>query len=154
MSGQIAYALHVLLAFAAVGFLIVPGIYLETVAHTGDVPFIRKSYQMMSFHGKIGGPLLLLVLPVGIWAALAWGIPLTMGWLVAAYVAWTLIVALGLGYHSRRELRIGALATASSDAAPSPELAAAIADPLAWPLNFVSLALWIFVIWDMVARAF
>jgi hypothetical protein len=154
MTATIATAIHVLLAFTAVAFLIVPGTFLEYVAHTRDVPFIRKSFQLMSFHGKIGGPVALLILPVGIWAAIAYGIPLNSGWLIASYVAYAAVMAVGFGYHMRREIGIGALAAASPDAAPSPELEKAIGDPLARPMTILSAILWIFLIWTMVTRPF
>lgn len=154
MTATLAYALHVLVAFAAVAFLVVPGAFLEMAAHTRDVPFIRKSYQLMSFHGKIGAPLAILILPAGIWAAFAYGIPLDAKWLIASYVAYALVIAIGLGYHMRRELSIGALAAASPDASPSPELAQAIDDPAARYVFLISGGLWIVLIWLMVARPF
>ncbi|HKE37761.1 MAG TPA: DUF2269 family protein [Candidatus Baltobacteraceae bacterium] len=148
------YVLHVLLAFAAVAFLIVPGVFLEFVAHTHDVPFIRKAYGLMSFHGRIGGPLAFLLLPVGIWLAALYGIPLTAGWLIASYVVYAAIITLGVGYHTRRERTIGMLSAKSSDDAPSPELSAALDDPLAQPMNVASALLWAVIIWLMTARPF
>ena len=148
------YLLHVLLAFAAVAFLIVPGLYLEHVARTHDVPFIRKAYALMAFHGRIGGPLALLLLPVGIWLAIAYGVPLTSKWLIASYVVYTLIMVTGIGYHSRREITIGKLAAVSPDGAPSPELAKAIDDPKAGTMMATSLLLWVVIIWLMVAKPF
>jgi len=104
------YFLHVLFAFAAIAFLVVPGLMLEMAARTRDVPFIRRAFQLGKFHGQIGGPLALL--------------------------------------------RIGTLAQASPEAAPSAELAAAIDDPMSGPLNGVSGLLWIFLIWLMVSKPF
>ena len=46
---------------------------LELVARTHDVPFIRKTYGVGAFHGKIGGPLAILILPLGSAAAWAQG---------------------------------------------------------------------------------
>lgn len=146
--------LHVLLAFAAVALLIVPGLFLEYVAHTRDVPFIRKAFRLMSFHGRIGGPVALLILPVGIWAAIVYGIPLTSRWLVASYVIYALLMISGIGYHSRREITIGKLSAVSPDGAPSPELEKAIGDPKAGIMMTVSLLMWICLIWLMVAKPF
>ncbi|HEY6326077.1 MAG TPA: DUF2269 family protein [Candidatus Cybelea sp.] len=148
------YFFHVLFAFAAIAFLVVPGAMMEMAAHTRDVPFIRRMYQMGKFHGQIGGPLALLAALVGLFAAWRLGIPWTSGWLVAAYVVFALIMLLGIGYHTRREIRIGALAQASPDAAPSPELAAVIDDPLSRPVLWASGLLWILLIWLMVAKPF
>jgi uncharacterized membrane protein len=148
------YFLHILFAFAAIAFLVVPGLMLEMAAHTRDVPFIRRVYQMGKFHGQIGGPLALLAAIVGLVVAWRSGIPLTSGWLVATYAVFVIVMALGIGYHSRREIRIGALAQASPDGTPSAELAAAIDDPMSQPANWVSGLLWILLIWLMVAKPF
>lgn len=40
------YFLHVLLAFTAIAFLIVPGWMLEMAAHTRDGIFIRRAYRL------------------------------------------------------------------------------------------------------------
>jgi hypothetical protein len=146
--------LHVILAFAAVAFLVVPGAMLEKAAETRDVPYIRRAFALGVFHGRIGGPIVVLAAAVGIAAAWGAGIPLTSGWLIAAYISFAIGIGLGIGYHSRREMRILALAQASPDDAPSPELAAVIADPLARPMLWISTLNWLFIIWDMVAKPF
>ena len=146
--------LHVLLAFAAIALLIVPGIMLEMVARTHDAGLIRRVYPLGKFHGQVGGPLSLLAALLGFVVAWRLGIPLNSGWLIATYVAFVLAVGLGIFYHSRRELRIGALAAASASDTPSPELAALIDDRAAMPVNWISLLLWTFIIWLMVAKPF
>lgn len=146
--------IHVLLAFAAVAFLVVPGAMLEMAAYTNDVPYIRKAYALGVFHGKIGGPVVVLAGVLGLLAAWHLAIPLTSGWLVAAYISFAVGLALGIGYHFRRENRILALAQRSPTTQPSAELAAAIADPLARPMLWISGLNWIFIIWLMVARPF
>lgn len=148
------YVLHVLLAFAAIAFLVVPGAFLESVARTRDVPLIRKTFGLMSFHGKIGGPLAILLLPIGIWLAVLYGIPLTSGWLIASYVLYALVVGIGVGYHSRRERTIGLLSAKSPEGAPTAELSTALDDPLALPMNVASAVLWTLLIWLMAARPF
>jgi hypothetical protein len=151
-TGVIVIALHVLAAFVAVAFLIVPGLILEIVGHTHDVVLIRKTYALASFHGKVGGPFAILLLLLGIAAAMVNGLPLTLPWLIASYVLFALLMAAGFGFHMPRELRIAALSQTSPDAAPSPELAAAIDAPLAKPMLWVSAALWIALIVIMVVR--
>ena len=148
------YFLHVLLAFTAIALLVVPGLMLEMVARTRDVAFIRRMYALSSFHGRIGGPMALLTAIVGFVVAWRYGIPLNSRWLVAAYVAFILVMALGIGYHTRRELRVAALAQASPVDAPSPELAAAIDDRLATPMSWLSGLLWVALIWLMVVKPF
>lgn len=149
-----AVAAHVVLAFAAIAFLIVPGAILEKIAHTKDVPFIRKAFALGIFHGQIGGPLAMAVALLGVVVAWRGGIPLSSGWLIAAYVTFAVVMGIGIGYHARRETRIAALARSSPDAAPSAELAAEIDDPLARPLFWASALLWTFLIYDMVAKPF
>jgi hypothetical protein len=151
-TGTVVLVLHILAAFVAVAFLIVPGLILEIVGHTHDVVLIRKTYALASFHGKIGGPFMILILVFGIAAAMTIGIPLLLPWLVISYVLFALLLAAGFGYHMRRELRIAALSVTSPDAAPSAELAAVLDDPLARPMLWLSGALWIALIVVMVVR--
>jgi len=146
--------LHVLLAFAAIALLVIPGLMLEMVAHTRDVGLIRRMYQIGKFHGQLGGPIALLTAIAGLIVAWQLGVPLTSGWLIAAYVVFVLVIGIGIGYHSRRELCIAALAQTSPLDAPSPELAAAIDDPLSVPATWVSAILWISLIWLMVVKPF
>ncbi|MBV8153876.1 MAG: DUF2269 family protein [Candidatus Eremiobacteraeota bacterium] len=153
-TSSIVLFFHVVVAFAAVAFLVIPGVMLEIAAHTHDVPFIRKAYGIGSFHGKIGGPLAILILPLGVAAAWTAGIPLGSGWLIVSYVTYAVVIAIGIGYHMRRELRIAALSQTSPDAAPSPELLAALDDPLNQPMLWISAILWIALIALMVAKPF
>lgn len=153
-SGSIVVALHVLTAFAAVAFLIVPGWILEKVAHTHDIALIRKTYSLAMFHGKVGGPLAILILPLGLAAATTNGIPLTSGWLVASYVVYALVVAIGIGYHMRREIRIAGMAAATSGDNISPELTTVIDDPLAPVMSWTSAILWTLLILLMVLKPF
>jgi uncharacterized membrane protein len=151
---SIVLFLHVLVAFAAIGFLVIPGLMLEIAARTHDVPFILKAYAAGSFHGRIGGPLAILILPLGIAAAWTAGIPLGSGWLIASYVIYAVVIALGIGYHMRRELRIARLSRTSQDAAPSPELMAALEDRLNQPMLWISAILWTALIALMVIKPF
>ncbi|HEU5479871.1 MAG TPA: hypothetical protein VFU90_08575 [Candidatus Tumulicola sp.] len=151
-TGTLAYTLLVLAAFVAVAFLVVPGLILELVGRTHDVVLIRKTYALASFHGRVGGPFSILILLFGLWAAVANGIPLGTTWLVISYVLYAILAGTGFGYHMRRELRIAGLSQTSPDSAPSPELAAAIDDPLATPMLWVSGILWIALIVVMILR--
>jgi uncharacterized membrane protein len=150
----VIYFLHVLFAFTTIALLVVPGIMLEMVAHTRDVPLIRRMYALGRFHGAIGGPLSLVTAIVGLIVAWQLAIPLNSGWLITTYAVFVLVVGLGIGHHMRREQRIAALAQASPDNAPSPELAAAIDDRIATPMNWLSGLLWVAIIWLMVAKPF
>lgn len=147
-------ALHVLVAFAAVALLFVPGWMLFAAARSRDVGFIRRTFALGAFHGRIGGPLALLAGILGFGVAGMNHVPLGAGWLVASYVVYALLMVVGIGYHMRWELHVAALAKASPENAPSPELAAAIADPLGTPMMWLSAILWIALIYLMVAKPF
>lgn len=147
-------ALHVLVAFAAVGFLVVPGATLVAASRSKDVPFIRRVFALGAFHGKIGGPLAVLTGLLGFAVAAVTGMPLGAGWLIATYVAFGAMLVIGIGYHMRWEICVLKLALASPDDAPSPELTAAIDDPLSMPMLWVSALLWITIVYLMVAKPF
>jgi uncharacterized membrane protein len=151
---MILLTLHVLVGFAAVGLLVVPGGMLVAAARSRDVRFIRRVFALGAFHGKVGGPLAILAGLLGFAVAGAVGVPLGAGWLIATYVAYVLMLVVGIGYHMRWEVRVLKLAQASPDGAPSPELALAIDDPLGLPMLWVSAVLWIVIIVLMVAKPF
>ena len=87
----VVYFLHVLLAFTAIAFLVVPGLILEMAARTKDVPFIRRLFRLASFHGRVGGMIALLTAIVGFIVAWRVGIPLNAGWMIAAYVVFVVV---------------------------------------------------------------
>jgi len=151
---MVILAVHVLIAFAAIAFLVVPGWMLFAAARSRDVAFIRRTFALGAFHGRIGGPLALLAGLLGFGAAPAMGVPLNAGWLVASYVVYAAAMAVGIGYHMRWEIRVAKLAQASPDGTASGELAEAIADPLGMPMFWLSAVLWIALIYLMVARPF
>ena len=151
---MILIASHVLVAVAAISFLVVPGAMLVSAARTRDVAFIRRVFALGAFHGQVGGALLLLAGILGLIVAIVAGIPLGAGWLIASYVVYALLVILGIGYHARWEMRVAKLAQASPDAEPSPELAALIDDPLQTPMLWLSALLWVSIVYLMVAKPF
>jgi uncharacterized membrane protein len=151
---MILLAFHVLAGFAAVALLVVPGGMLVAASRSRDVAFIRRIFALGAFHGKIGGPLAILTGLLGFAVAGATGTPLGAGWLIATYVAYVLMLIIGIGYHMRWEIRVLKLAQASAADVPSPELAAAIDDPLSIPMLWVSGLLWIAIVYLMVAKPF
>jgi hypothetical protein len=136
----------------AVAFLIVPGVILDMIAHTRDVGLIRKTYAIAIFHGRVGGPIALLTIILGLVIVWMKGISFTAPWLVVSYVLVVAMLALGFGYHAPREIKIAGLARSSPDTAPSPELAAAIDDPKAMMMTWISAALWTAIILVMILR--
>lgn len=151
---MIVVALHVLVAFAAIAFLVVPGWMLVAASRSRDVAFIRRTFALGAFHGRVGGPLALLAGLLGFGAAASMGVPLNAGWLVASYVVYAVVMVIGIAYHMRWEIRVAKLAQASPEGTASGDLAEAIADPLGLPMLWLSAVLWIALIYLMVARPF
>lgn len=151
---MIVLALHVLVAFAAIAFLVVPGWMLVAASRSRDVAFIRRTFAIGAFHGRVGGPLALLAGLLGFGAAAVNGIPLNSGWLIASYVVYVAAMAMGIGYHMRWEMRVAKLAQAAPDGPPAGELADAIADRLGTPMLWLSAALWMALVYLMVAKPF
>ena len=151
---MIVIALHVLVAFAAIAFLVVPGWMLVVAARSNDVAFIRRTFALGAFHGRMGGPLALLAGLLGFGAAAAAGVPLNAGWLVASYVVYAAAMIVGIAYHMRWEIRVFRLAQAAPDGPASGELAETVADPLGMPMFCLSGVLWIALIYLMVAKPF
>ncbi len=151
---MVLLALHVIVAFAAGGFLVVPGAMLVAASRSRDVPFIRRVFALGAFHGRIGGPLAILAGILGFAVAGMTHTPLGSGWLIASYVAYALLVTVGFGYHARWEIRVFKAAQASPDGEPSPELATLVADPLGAPMTWLSAVLWIAIVYLMVTRPF
>ena len=150
----LSIAIHAILGIFAFGALQFPGMYFAQIAASGNVGAIRQAFPIAQTRGKIFGPLTIVVALLGIWVAVQHGIPLTTGWLVASYVTYAIMLIVGLGFHSRWEAKINALAQASPLDAPSPELQAAINDPLEKTLKWVSAVGWIVLFYFMIAKPF
>lgn len=146
--------LHVLAVVIAFGILVFPGLLFERIAEKGDVRTIRNVFGIGVARVKFGAPLLILGALLGVWLAYSAGYSLSAGWLVASYLSFIALVAIGIGYHSRWERHVYGLAMASPENQPSADLQAAIEKRSKSPLGYVSLLLFIFIMYLMSAKPF
>lgn len=151
---MLALMLHVFVGLIAFGALPFSGLFFNMMAKNANVSTIRSVYTVAAFRGKAFGPLGVITGLLGFWVASVMGIPLSSGWLIATYVAWGLLIVIGFGYHARMDSKILALAQASSGEQPSPELHAAIHNPLETVMGMVSMFLWLFIFYLMFAKPF
>jgi hypothetical protein len=152
--GLVILIFHVFLAFTAVAFLLVPGYLLAAVARTDDVKSIRRIFSVGMFHGRVGGIIGVLTAIFGLAAAPFYGIPYNAGWMIASYVLFAAILAIGIGYHARWEMRVLALANQSPADAPSAELRAAIHDRLNPVMGGITTLLFAAILFLMLTRPF
>ena len=151
---QIILFLHVLVVFVAFGMLVFPGIFTVAMApRLNDVAQVRLLFGIIAKRGEIGGPLLLVGALIGLWYAYVVGYSLTSGWLIASYICLAAIMVLGIGYHSRWEKQVFALAKAAPDGPITPELRTALRTH-AGPLNFVAPALFVLILYFMTTKPF
>jgi predicted integral membrane protein DUF2269 len=153
-AGLAVLIIHVLLAFAAVAFLLVPGYLLAAVAKTDDVKSIRRIFSVGVFHGRVGGIIAVFTAIFGLAAAPFYGIPYSARWMIASYVLFAALVAIGIGYHARWEMRVLALANQSPADAPSAQLHAAAHDRRGPVMAWISSLLFVAIIYLMIARPF
>jgi len=150
----ISVAIHAILGIIAFGALQFPSLVFTRIAHSENVGAIRTAYSVAATRGKIFGPLAVVVALIGFWVASVNGIPLNSGWLIASYAVFVVLMLIGFGFHARKEVTIYNLAMASPLDAPSPELKAAIHDPLETPMGIASSLLWIALFYLMIAKPF
>lgn len=151
---MIPMAVHAILGIFAFGALQFPGMYFSQIAASQNVGAIRQAFPIATTRGKIFGPMTIVVALLGFWVASVRSIPLNSGWLIASYVTYVIMLVIGLGFHSRWEAKVNALAQASPLDAPSPELIAAINDPVEKALKWVSVAGWIALFYFMIVKPF
>lgn len=146
--------LHIVAMFAAVSIFVGQGWLEAVVARSGDVRALRRVLLAEDRFGPIGGGIFLLGIAFGFVAAVVGGFNLTQTWLVIGYVLAATILVLAFAYHIPTANRLKALADASPDDAPSPELRAAIYAPLGLVVSLLDGLLWVAVIFVMVFKPF
>jgi hypothetical protein len=146
--------LHILCMFAATSIFVGQGAMAAAIESSGDVRAIRRAARVETSMSPIGGTLFLLGIGFGVATAIGGDIDLTEGWLLTAYGLVAAILLTGILYHAPRGKRLEALADASPEDEPSAELRAFLAEPSVRVTAVVDLALWIGVIYTMVAKPF
>jgi uncharacterized membrane protein len=102
----------------------------------------------------VGGGFFLLGIALGLVAAIVGGFDLTEPWLLIGYVLAATIMVNAFWYHIPTANKLKALAAASSDEEPSPELHAAINAPIGPVMNVIDGFVWLALIFVMVAKPF
>lgn len=143
---------HIASMFAAASIFVGQGLLSTAIARRGDVPAIRRTLAAEARFGPIGGGLFFLGIAAGVATALTGDFDLTAGWLLLAYAITAVILATGIAYHGPRGRRLQAAADASPEDHPSEELRALIEAPSARFVSAIDLALWLAVIYVMVAK--
>lgn len=124
--------LHVVTMFFAVALAVSGEIVVRRVAQSGDVRAIRTTVEKVKpLSGPIATGLFVAGVVFGIIAALTGQIDLLRPWLIAAYVAFIVAVAIGTAVTDPWMERLEQAAAASPDGTASPELVAIIDDPRA-----------------------
>jgi uncharacterized membrane protein len=146
--------LHITCMFGAVAVLAGGGLVRNAVLHTGDVAAIRRTIETEErLANRLGAPLLLAGIAFGLATAVQMGYPLLSPWLVIAYVLMALNILNGTVY-ARHATRIAAAAAASTEDAPSTQLATLIRARPTWTLNAIDALLWLALIYTMVRKPF
>ena len=121
--------LHVVSMFFAVALAVSGEIVVRRVAQSGDVRAIRTTVEKVKpLSGPIATGLFLAGVVFGIIAALTGQIDLLRPWLIAAYVAFIVAIAIGVIITDPWVARLEQAAAASPDGAASAELVAVVDD--------------------------
>lgn len=144
---------HITFMMLALGMTVFPGILLQQIAAGGDVATIRNAFRIGMYHGRVGGMFVGIAVIFGFWGAALAHFPLSSGWLIAAYLVVVVLVAFGVAVHYRHEARI--FEAASSGRADAGDECIGLAkSPTQQVLNSISGLIWLFAIYDMVAKPF
>jgi uncharacterized membrane protein len=145
---------HIAAMFAAVSIFVGQGMLEGAVARSGDVRALRRVLAAEDRFAPAGGGIFLLGIALGVVAAIVGGFDLTETWLVIGYVLAAIILVNAFAYHIPTANKLKALAAASPDDEPSPELRAAVAAPIGVLMNVVDGVVWLALIFVMVAKPF
>jgi len=145
---------HIAAMFAAVSIFVGQGLLEGAVARSGDVRALRRVLAAEDRFAPVGGGLYLLGVVLGIITALAGAFDLTQPWLLIGYVLAAIILINAFAYHIPTANKLKALADASPDDAPSPELRAAIQAPIGAVMNAFDSLVWLALIFVMVVKPF
>ena len=146
--------LHISAMFAAVSIFVGQGVLERVVARSGDVRALRSVLAAEDRFGPIGGGLFIFGILLGILTALSGGLDLTQPWLLIGYALAAVVLIVAFVYHVPTARRLEALAAASPDDAPSPELRNEIYAPSGVMVIVLDSVVWLALIFDMVVKPF
>jgi hypothetical protein len=146
--------LHVAAMFTAVAFSLGPTFVLRRIGASGDVPAIRRSFALSAPLIRAIPMLFGLGALLGIVAIFTNGFNPFQPFLLVAYGLFILASVVGAVITSPWFKKVTELAAASPDAAPSPELLAALDDPRARFTDWFDPIIILAFLFDMIVKPF
>jgi predicted integral membrane protein DUF2269 len=146
--------LHIASMFAAVSIFVGQGMLSRAVARSGDVRALRRVLATEDRFAPVGGGIFALGILFGFITAISGDLDLTQTWLIIGYVLAAFILVNAFVYHAPQARKLEAAAKASPDDQPSAELRALIDAPSAIWVNVLDGAVWLALIYVMVAKPF
>ncbi len=146
--------LHIGFMFAAVATSLGPELLLRGIGRSGDLSAIRTGYSLAHRIGRAIPFLFMIGLVFGLLTVWTRGFNFFAPWLLIAYALFVIATIIGARIVAPHIARVAELAAHSPDNAPSPELAAALADRRAdrfFALDVIIISAFIF---DMVVKPF
>jgi hypothetical protein len=146
--------LHIASMFAAVSIFVGQGMLSGLVARSGDVRALRRVLAIEDRFAPVGGGVFLLGIVFGFVTAITGDLDLTATWLVIGYALAALILLTAFTYHVPQATKLKAAVEASPDDRPSEELRALVDAPSGRWVNVFDGAVWLAIIYVMVAKPF
>lgn len=146
--------LHIATMFSAVAGTIGPTLLLRRIGKSGDVPAIRRSFAMAAPIIKVAPAMYGLGAALGVVAIFTNGFDPFQPFLLIAYGLFVLATFVGIRFNAPWFQRVAETSAQSPDAAPSPELAAALESPVARFLDWFDPLIILLFIFDMVVKPF
>ena len=146
--------LHIATMFTAVALTIGPTVVLRRIGRSGDVPAIRRSFAAAGPVIKAAPALYGLGAALGVVAIFTNGFDPFQPFLLIAYGLFVAATAVGVVINAPWFARVAEAADKSPDAAPSPELAAALDAPVVRFLDWFDPLIILLFIFDMVVKPF
>ena len=146
--------LHVATMFAAVAVSIGPTVVLRRIGASGDVPAIRRAFALSAPIVRAIPMLFGLGALLGVVAIFANSFNPFQPFLLIAYALFILATVVGAVISSPWFKRVTQLAAESPDAAPSPELRAALDDPGARFTDWFDPIIILAFLFDMIVKPF
>lgn len=146
--------LHIATMFTAVAVTIGPWLLLRSVGRSGDVPAIRRTFAMALPITRFIPILFGLGAALGIVAIFTNNFDPFQPFLLIAYGLFIIATVVGALVSEPWLKRVAQTSAQSPDAAPSPELAAALNDPRIRVIDWFDPLIILLFIFDMVVKPF
>jgi hypothetical protein len=146
--------LHVVTMFTAVAASLGPAYLLQRIARSAEVSTIRRSFTLAAPVFKAIPILFTSGAALGIVAIFTNGLNPFEPFLLIAYLMFVMATLVGITMNAPWERRVIQLAVESPDAAPSPELAAALNDPRMKLVDWFDRLIIVAFVFDMIVKPF